>query len=184
MEILSRSCFLIAMQRSYKFVHILIFFLYCNMARSWHDLPCFIMFLIMAINFFHWVLFAGCQSYVYDSKISSVVSEFDLACGDQNLLPSLSISAYWVAFLISCFISGALSDRFGRKYVSLTLIICFAVATSLTPLANDIYTYIGLRFACGFCAISSYLDYIIMAEMMDKNKLSMIGMTVEGSVLK
>ena len=52
LEILPRSCFLIAMQRSYISVRThLDVFLPCNRARSWQHFLCLIMFLIMAIKF-------------------------------------------------------------------------------------------------------------------------------------
>ena len=63
----------------------------------------------------------NCHKYVYEDHPSSLLSEFDLACGDRKLLASLSTSVYWFAYLISCFIVGALSDRLGRKYVALCL---------------------------------------------------------------
>lgn len=121
----------------------------------------------------------SCNEYVYEPGYSSIVSDFNLACGSQKFLASFSISAYWVAYFIACFVTGALSDRFGRKYVALGMVAGLAVATTLTYFATDIYLYITLRFICGFCAVCASIDYVNMAEMVNKAYLSKIGMTVQ-----
>ncbi|XP_075243803.1 organic cation transporter-like protein [Convolutriloba macropyga] len=121
----------------------------------------------------------GCHKYVYKPGISSVITDFDLACGSKQILPALSTSVYWAAYFISCFISGALSDRFGRKKVSLGLLVGLTISTTITIFCTDIYMYIALRFVAGFCALNASMDYIIMAETVNKAKLSMIGMTVQ-----
>ena len=88
-------------------------------------------------------------------------------------------SAFWTAHLISCFITGALSDRFGRKKVSFTLLLCLTAATSITPFATTIYMYIALQFISGFGTLNSGLDYVNMAENISKSKLSTIGITIQ-----
>ena len=64
----------------------------------------------------------NCGSYIYDSSVSSIISEFDLACGSKTFLASMSNSAFWIAYFLSCFISGTIADKFGRKMVSLILL--------------------------------------------------------------
>ncbi|XP_063724569.1 organic anion transporter 3-like [Symsagittifera roscoffensis] len=118
-----------------------------------------------------------CSKYVYKSKPNSIVSDFDLACGSDKFLVAFSNSIYWIAYFIGCFVTGALSDKLGRRNVASVLLIGLAVSTSGIFFTNNIYLYLFLRFVNGFCGLSGAIDYIILAESIDKKRLSKIGMT-------
>ncbi|XP_037095900.1 solute carrier family 22 member 5-like isoform X2 [Syngnathus acus] len=72
---------------------------------------------------------------------STVVTEFALVCDEQWKAP-LSTLAYFLGGLCGCFISGQLSDRFGRKPV---LLACVALLGKFGILAglSVLYTYSG-----------------------------------------
>ncbi|XP_033496390.2 organic cation/carnitine transporter 2-like isoform X1 [Epinephelus lanceolatus] len=67
-------------------------------------------------------------SYSKDIYESTIVTEFDLVCGDQWKQP-FTTTIFYLGFLAGSFFSGQLSDRFGRKPV---LFITMALQTIFT----------------------------------------------------
>ena len=81
----------------------------------------------------------NCEKYIYESSPSSIVSDFDLACGSRPTLTSAAVSAFWFGFFLSCFASGPLSDGVGRRLTS--LVSCsFYLIISGTYLVEDCTT--------------------------------------------
>ena len=119
----------------------------------------------------------NCPKYEYKNKESSIVSKFDLACGGRKSLNSLSNSIYWVGYFISCFVTGALSDRFGRKWVSFGLLIGLTASTTLNAFASCIYLYITCRFIVGFCVLTFALDFLILSESVEKSRFALVAIT-------
>ncbi|XP_063724248.1 solute carrier family 22 member 15-like [Symsagittifera roscoffensis] len=119
----------------------------------------------------------NCGIYIYDSSVSSVISEFDLACGSKTFLASMSNSAFWIGYFLSCFISGAIADKFGRKMVSLILLSVLGLSSLTTAFSPSIYVYILMRSISGFCSLNFSIDFVILAESVDKKYLPLIGST-------
>ena len=103
----------------------------------------------------------SCSRWDYDRVITpeSVVSQFDLVCGN-DYLRSLGSSVYMGSKMLGSILFGLLSDKFGRKkmiVVSSLMVAVFGVATSFSP---NMITWIILRgmvalsgtglFLCGF----------------------------------
>ncbi|XP_075250635.1 solute carrier family 22 member 15-like isoform X2 [Convolutriloba macropyga] len=118
----------------------------------------------------------NCAHYEYDSKQpSSIVRDFDLACGSGPYLVSLANSAYWVGYFLSCILAGSLSDKFGRKWVSFGLLIGLLVSTTANAFARNIYLYIVLRALCGFFVVTFAVDFITLSETVTKSRFSLVG---------
>ena len=90
---------------------------------------------------------------------------------------SLSNSIYWVGYFISCFVTGTLSDRFGRKWVSFGLLIGLTASTTLNAFASSIYLYITCRFIVGFCVLTFALDFLILSESVEKSRFALVAIT-------
>uniref|UniRef100_A0A7N8WSD7 Solute carrier family 22 member 5-like n=1 Tax=Mastacembelus armatus TaxID=205130 RepID=A0A7N8WSD7_9TELE len=94
---------------------------------------------------------------------STVVTEFNLVCRDQWKQP-LSSSIYFLGGLCGCFISGQVSDRFGRKPVlfgSITMLSIFSGAVAFAP-SWPIFTV--LFFMMGLCQLSSYIVVFVLGS--------------------
>lgn len=117
----------------------------------------------------------GCNNYVYESNPSSIVSTFDLGCDSGPTLVSLANSSFWVAFLLCCFATGPLADKFGRRRILLpSMVIYFAVTLGLA-FVRDIYQFIIMRFICGlFHYPTLTLPYIITMEMVPLDKRAVV----------
>ena len=123
-----------------------------------------------------------CLKYEYMDSPASIISTFDLACGTGRTLISLANSSFWVSFLISCFIVGPLSDKFGRRRIFLPAACIYFVVTMALAFVQNIYQFISLRFMCGlFHYPVITLPYIISMEMIAPSKRASVGMATTTS---
>ncbi|XP_061649559.1 organic cation/carnitine transporter 2-like isoform X2 [Phyllopteryx taeniolatus] len=94
---------------------------------------------------------------------STVVTEFNLVCEDQ-WKPPLSTLAYFLGGLCGCFISGQLSDRFGRKPVLLSSIALLSIFSSVLALAPSWELFTVLFFIAGLGQISCYVVVFVLGS--------------------
>uniref|UniRef100_A0A3Q3X7A1 Major facilitator superfamily (MFS) profile domain-containing protein n=1 Tax=Mola mola TaxID=94237 RepID=A0A3Q3X7A1_MOLML len=102
----------------------------------------------------------GClDGWEYDQSVytSTVVSEWDLVCDDQWKKP-LTSSVFFFGILIGSFISGQLSDRFGRKIVTILALVVQAFFTFISIFSPSwaffccLYFFVGVGNSSGFVA--------------------------------
>jgi len=103
-----------------------------------------------------------CARWDYDRSDwpETVVSQFNLVC-DRDYLRSMSQSLYMAGIMIGSFVSGLLSDRFGRRRITLLAAIGLLISGLATALSPSMAVFILLRcivaffsmsiFNCGFC---------------------------------
>ncbi|XP_036966746.1 solute carrier family 22 member 4-like isoform X2 [Acanthopagrus latus] len=103
----------------------------------------------------------GCKdgwNYSTEYYHSTVVTEFNLVCSDQWKQPLTSL-VFFLGGLSGCFISGRISDRFGRKPVlfgSVALVSVFSGAQAFAPswpVFTALYFMIGLGQLSGYVAV-------------------------------
>ncbi|XP_044858770.1 solute carrier family 22 member 13-like isoform X1 [Mauremys mutica] len=98
-----------------------------------------------------------CQKgWVYPSEQEqTLVTQFDLVC-DRKELNDISQSIYRLGLLLGAVISGSLSDRIGRRPVTLLSMLmmgAFGVGAAFAP---NFYVYMALRCLVGF-AVSGFI---------------------------
>nr|XP_022900282.1 organic cation transporter protein-like [Onthophagus taurus] len=101
-------------------------------------------------NFFNNTLTACKWGYDYDKKIieSSMISEWNLVCGDEHLVNLVQI-IFMVGVLLGGILFGILSDHQGRKK---TLIICILIQSTLGLISSWIpwfTSFLIVRFFLG-----------------------------------
>nr|XP_040037474.1 solute carrier family 22 member 4-like isoform X1 [Gasterosteus aculeatus aculeatus]XP_040037475.1 solute carrier family 22 member 4-like isoform X1 [Gasterosteus aculeatus aculeatus]XP_040037476.1 solute carrier family 22 member 4-like isoform X1 [Gasterosteus aculeatus aculeatus]XP_040037477.1 solute carrier family 22 member 4-like isoform X1 [Gasterosteus aculeatus aculeatus] len=108
-------------------------------------------------------------SYSRDVYDATVVSEFDLVCSDQWKLTFIS-TVFFVGVFLGSFVSGQLSDRFGRKPV---LFATMAVQISFTffqVFSTSWIVFLVLLFINGLGQISNFVAALVLgAEILTGN---------------
>lgn len=104
-----------------------------------------------------------------DVYLSTIVTEWNLVCEDDWKAP-LTISLFFGGVLVGSFISGQLSDRFGRKNV---LFVTMAVQTGFSFLqvfSKNFEMFSVLFFIVGMGQISNYVAaFVLGTEILSKS---------------
>ncbi|XP_057677087.1 organic cation/carnitine transporter 2-like [Corythoichthys intestinalis] len=106
----------------------------------------------------------GClDGWEYDRSVyaSTIVSEWDLVCGQKWKKP-LTLSAYFCGFLVGSFISGQLSDRFGRKIVLFVTLVGQTLCAFIQGFCHSWMAFVIMYFLSGMCHISNYLAAFVL----------------------
>uniref|UniRef100_A0A8C2XR62 Major facilitator superfamily (MFS) profile domain-containing protein n=1 Tax=Cyclopterus lumpus TaxID=8103 RepID=A0A8C2XR62_CYCLU len=108
----------------------------------------------------------GCKdgwTYSTEHYQSTVVSEFNLVCSDQWKQPLTSL-VYFLGGLSGCFISGQISDRFGRKPVLFGAIIAMSIFSSALAFAPSWPVFIALFFMLGLGQLTCYIAVFVLGS--------------------
>ncbi|XP_075397639.1 organic cation/carnitine transporter 2 [Tenrec ecaudatus] len=104
-----------------------------------------------------------------DIYLSTIVTEWNLVCEDDWKGP-LTISLFFVGVLVGSFVSGQLSDRFGRKKV---LFVTMGIQTGFSFLqvfSTNFEMYAVLFFIVGMGQISNYVAaFVLGTEILGKS---------------
>ncbi|XP_030009205.1 solute carrier family 22 member 5-like [Sphaeramia orbicularis] len=100
-------------------------------------------------------------SYSTDIYQSTVVSEFDLVCGEQWKQPFTS-ALYFTGILIASFCCGQLSDRFGRKPVFFVSMALQPIITLFQFFSPSWTVFIILMFFNCFGEIGNYTAAFVL----------------------
>uniref|UniRef100_A0AAQ5XCS1 Major facilitator superfamily (MFS) profile domain-containing protein n=1 Tax=Amphiprion ocellaris TaxID=80972 RepID=A0AAQ5XCS1_AMPOC len=106
----------------------------------------------------------GCvDGWEYDRSnyISTIVTEWDLVCDDSWKKP-LTSSVYFIGFLTGSFITGQLSDRYGRKIVLFLTLAIQAVFSFSQAFAPSWTVFCTLFFVVGLAQISYYVSAFVL----------------------
>ncbi|XP_061660164.1 organic cation/carnitine transporter 2-like isoform X2 [Syngnathoides biaculeatus] len=110
----------------------------------------------------------GClDGWEYDRSVytSTIVSEWDLVCSQQWKQP-LTSSIYFCGYLVGSFLSGQLSDRFGRKIVLFVTLASQTLCGFIQVFSQSWIAFCVLYFLGGISHISNYLSaYVLGAEI-------------------
>merc|ERR1712106_509027 len=117
--------------------------------------------------------------YARDVYPETVVSQFNLVCGN-DYWRSLSQSIYMFGIMVGAVGSGLLSDRFGRKKITLAAsvgILAFGVFAAFSP-SMAVFTFI--RWCIAVCSISLFTcGYVYCMEIVGGRWSTYIGIGLE-----
>ncbi|XP_026226008.1 solute carrier family 22 member 5-like [Anabas testudineus] len=100
-------------------------------------------------------------SYSTDVYQSTIVSEFDLVCGDQWKQPFTS-TVYFLGVLVGSFFSGQLSDRFGRKPILFGMMAVQTFFTFVLISSPSWTVFCILLFISGLGHTSNYVAAFVL----------------------
>ncbi|XP_070773167.1 organic cation/carnitine transporter 2-like [Enoplosus armatus] len=106
----------------------------------------------------------GClDGWEYDRSVytSTIISEWDLVCDDRWKNP-LTSSLFFCGVLTGSFISGQLSDRYGRKIVLFVTMAVQTVFTLIQVFSPSWAVFCAVFFVVGMGQISNYVAAFVL----------------------
>ncbi|XP_061596478.1 solute carrier family 22 member 4-like isoform X1 [Cololabis saira] len=108
-------------------------------------------------------------SYSKDIYQSTIVTEFDLVCGEQWKVPFTS-TVFFVGVLCGSFFSGPLADRYGRKPVLFATLAAQTVFTFVAVFSTSWIMFLIFLFFNGLGQISNFVSALVLgAEILTGN---------------
>ncbi|MBD2792164.1 Bcr/CflA family multidrug efflux MFS transporter [Xenorhabdus szentirmaii] len=106
---------------------------------------------------------------MYLPSMPTIAKDFGVSDG----LVQMTQNSYILGFAIGQLLYGPMSDSLGRKPVILGGVIIFAISSAACALAQDIDTFISMRFLHGFAAAAaSVVINALMRDMFTKEEFS------------
>ncbi|KAH6939435.1 hypothetical protein HPB50_017833 [Hyalomma asiaticum] len=134
-----------------------------------------------------------CQEWDYDSsnRADSIVSRWDLVCG-RRWLYDLSVLAYMLSAVIFVPVSGAISDRLGRRLVILMAAGALLCASVGVAIAETLPFFLTARLlVSASCNAITMIISVLLYEVVEKEQRTLyvvcgtgIGVTVPVPFLK
>ncbi|KAG7484694.1 hypothetical protein MATL_G00052440 [Megalops atlanticus] len=122
----------------------------------------------------------GCaDGWEYDREtyVSTIASEWDLVCSDSWKVPFTS-SVFFLGVLTGSFVSGQLSDRFGRKVVLFVTMGVQTLFTFIQVFSTSWLTFCALFFVVGIGQISNYVAAFVLGTEILSNSIRIIFSTL------
>ncbi len=118
---------------------------------------------------------------IYIAALPQMVSEFNTVADTVNL----TISAYTLGIAIGVLFIGEFSNRFGRRKIILSGIVCFALSSFLVATSSSIYCIILLRLiqALGCSSFIIIPRMIIRDTMNEKEQINANGTLLLGMII-
>ncbi|XP_036407737.1 solute carrier family 22 member 4-like [Megalops cyprinoides] len=100
---------------------------------------------------------------------STIVSEWNLVCEDAWKAP-FSVTVFFFGVLIGSFLSGQISDRYGRKLIFFATLALQTIASLLQAASNSWELFCVFYFIVGMGQIANYcVAFILGSELLSKS---------------
>ncbi|XP_023226409.1 organic cation transporter 1-like [Centruroides sculpturatus] len=114
--------------------------------------------------------------YDYNELFPTMTSEQNWVC-EENWRVYLTHMAFWIGSVVGFFISGIISDRFGRRRTIIILELVSIVSNVLSIFMTNHLTFSAARFLTGLTVLtSSTLAFLLTIEYTGVSQRTMIGM--------
>ncbi|XP_030649714.1 solute carrier family 22 member 5-like [Chanos chanos] len=120
-------------------------------------------------NFSNEIALENClDGWKYSKEIyqSTIVTEWDLVCENEYKEP-LTSSIYFFGVLLGTFISGQMSDRYGRKPVLFIMMVMQTITIFIQMFSPSWEAFTAIFFFVGFSGFSNYVvAYVLGSEIL------------------
>ncbi|XP_047494622.1 organic cation transporter protein-like isoform X2 [Penaeus chinensis] len=119
-----------------------------------------------------------CTSWAFDDSVfqSTLVSEFNLVCGRRWMMATVQAS-YMSGLLVGSLVMGQLSDRFGRRTMTLYCAVAATVAGICASFVNTYTFFLVMRFVIAFlCAGLMVITFVLVTEVVSPFARTLTGM--------
>ncbi|XP_069995090.1 organic cation transporter protein [Penaeus vannamei] len=119
-----------------------------------------------------------CSSWIFDDSVfqSTLVSEFNLVCGRRWMMATVQAS-YMSGLLVGSLVMGQLSDRFGRRTMTLYCAVAATAAGICASFVNTYTFFLVMRFVIAFlCAGLMVITFVLVSEVVSPSARTLTGM--------
>ncbi|XP_074598888.1 organic cation transporter protein-like [Brevipalpus obovatus] len=102
-----------------------------------------------------------CSEWIHNTTRTTLVKEWNLIC-DRFWLASLVLSAYQFGYLISSFVIGIISDRYGRKFAVIVCLIIEIICFLGGATAPSVEVFLIFRFIAGIGGYGRFLGLLLV----------------------
>ncbi|XP_071501087.1 organic cation transporter protein-like [Diadema antillarum] len=120
------------------------------------------------------------QGWEYDRSQykSSIVTEFDLVCGNEDLT-DISQSVFYGGYLVGSIVFGSLADIVGRWWTLMACLVLRLIAGVALAFSPTWPVYAVMRFFQGAAGISIYIiTFVLGTEFVGPSKRNVVGIVV------
>ncbi|XP_045584002.1 organic cation transporter protein [Procambarus clarkii] len=120
----------------------------------------------------------ACDSWVFDPSVfqSTLVSEFSLVCSRRWMMATVQAS-YMSGLLVGSLVMGQLSDRYGRRPMSVLCAVAAALAGTVVSFAKTYMQFLVLRFVTAILSAGLIvINFVLVMEVVKPEARTMTGM--------
>ncbi|NXL13964.1 S22A3 protein, partial [Setophaga kirtlandii] len=118
------------------------------------------------------------QHWVYEQPRASIVSEYDLVCGNAWML-DLSQAILNLGFLAGAFILGYAADRYGRILIYLLSCLGVGICGIIVAFSPNFTVFLIFRFLQGMFGKGTWMTcYVIVTEIVGSDQ-RMVGIVIQ-----
>ncbi|NXF92159.1 S22A3 protein, partial [Eubucco bourcierii] len=118
------------------------------------------------------------DNWVYKNPHSSIVSEYDLVCGNAWML-DLSQAILNLGFLVGAFILGYAADRYGRILIYLLSCLGVGICGIVVAFAPNFTVFLIFRFLQGMFGKGTWMTcYVIVTEIVGSDQ-RIVGIVIQ-----
>jgi len=124
----------------------------------------------------------GCEKHLFSEHYytSTLVTEFNLICGNDEWKIPLTESAFFAGVLAGAVLYGQLSDIFGRRSILLLGIVQMSASGIASAFVPTFTEFVATNFFLGMAQVGVFQTAFIMAiEMVGKSKRVLCGVVIE-----
>ncbi|XP_025207541.1 solute carrier family 22 member 21-like [Melanaphis sacchari] len=121
-----------------------------------------------------------CNKWVYEEKERTIVNDFGIMCEENKWKLSMVGTVNSIGQFVGIPLSGYISDKYGRKFISITGTVLSAIFGTIKSFAFDYYSFLIFEFLDSVASSGVYAATFVLAIEFVSPKSRVIVSTVVG----